>query len=247
MTVAAGTETWASTLATATAVPGTQPGPARPPRSRQPAGAIADRDDRRATSCRRRPSRSRARAPRRTTIGEAVGGRPDGLVAGRAVVPRLDAGQLPDHPVGGLDQPVGGPVDVGRLAQDLERLREEPLRRDLAAVALEPRLAELAGDAVDVVGLGLRGVMLPELDPRVRVAPVRVEEAQRRAVGRRREHRAGREVDADPDDLGRVDARAGDQASHGTVGTSRGSRRGPGAPSRGRGRRRRRARAGGHR
>ena len=78
-------------------------------------------------------------------------------------------------------------------------------------------MIELARDAVDRVGLGLRSVMFPELDPRMRVPPVCVKEAQRRAVARRREHRARREVDSDPDDLGGFDTRARDQASHGTA------------------------------
>jgi hypothetical protein len=63
------------------------------------------------------------------------------LVAGRAGVAGLDAGELPDDPVGRLDQPVGPAVDLGRLVEDLQRLAEEPLARDLAAVARQPRLA----------------------------------------------------------------------------------------------------------
>ena len=49
----------------------------------------------------------------------------------------------------------------------------------------------------------------------MRVSPVRLEEAQRRAIGRRREHRAGGEVDADADDIGGVDARPIDQPAGG--------------------------------
>ena len=76
-------------------------------------------------------------------------------------------------------QAVRGGVDLGRLVEDLERLREEPLRRDLPAVAVEPVLPGRPGDLVDAVRLGLGGVVLPELDPGVRV----------RAEGR--EHREG--------------------------------------------------------
>ena len=123
------------------------------------------------------------------------------------------AGQLPDDPVRGFEEPICGPVDIGRLAQDLESLREEPLGRDLAAISIEPRLVELAGDAVDVIRFGLRGVVLPELDPRVRVSSELVKGTQRRAIPRGRQHRARREVDPDPDDLRRIDARAGDQPS----------------------------------
>ena len=146
---------------------------------------------------------------------EAVALRPDRLVAGRAGVARLDAGELPDDPVGRLDQPVGRVVDLGRLVEDLERLREEPLGRDLAAVAGEPRLAPLGRDRVDPVGLRLRGVVLPELDPGVRVAAEAVDEAERRAVGDRRQHRARGEVDADADDVRGVDARLGEERRHG--------------------------------
>jgi hypothetical protein len=45
----------------------------------------------------------------------------------------------------------------------------------------------------------------------MRVAPQLLEHAQGRAVRQRREHRARRGVDADPDHLGRVDARLGEE------------------------------------
>ena len=72
-------------------------------------------------------------------VREPVRLRPDRLVAGRARVARLDAGQPPDDPVGRLDEPVGRRVDVRRLVEDLEALGVEPLRRDPAAVARQPR------------------------------------------------------------------------------------------------------------
>ena len=206
VTVAAGTATCASTLATATAVPARQAGPARRPR---PTGRRRAR--RRWRMSRRILVSMTSREPRieRREVGrvrEPVALRPHRLVAGRAGVPRLDAGEPPDDPVGRLDQPVGGRVDLRRLVEDLERLREEPLRRDLPAVPVQPRLARRARDRVDPVGLGLGGVVLPELHPGVRVRPEGRQLAQRRAVGRRRQHRAGREVDPDPDDVGGVDA-----------------------------------------
>ena len=40
-------------------------------------------------------------------VGESVLLRPERLVTGGAGVPGLDPGELPDHPVGGFDQPVG--------------------------------------------------------------------------------------------------------------------------------------------
>ena len=129
-------------------------------------GAIR-RDIFSSTMCSRRGSR----AAKYASDGKPSPLRPDGFVAGRAAVARLDAGQLPDHPVGGLDQTIGRLVDARSLVQDLERLRKEPLGRDLAAVTRQPRLAADPGDGVDLVGLGLGGMMLPELHPCVRVAP----------------------------------------------------------------------------
>ena len=139
-------------------------------------------------------------------VREPVLLRPERLVAGGAGVASLGAGELPDDPVGGLDQPLGAVIELGRLVEDLERLREEPLRRDLAAVPVEPRLSALCRDGVDAIGLGLSGVMLPELDPRVRFAAQLLEQAERRPVGGRRQHRARGEVDADPDHVVRGDA-----------------------------------------
>jgi hypothetical protein len=63
---------------------------------------------------------------------------PDPLVAGRADVAGLGAGQLPDDPVGGLDPAVGPRVELGVLLQELETLGELPLGGDLAAVPVEP-------------------------------------------------------------------------------------------------------------
>ena len=146
---------------------------------------------------------------------EAVFGAPDRFVAGRAVVARLDVGELPDDPVGGLDQAVRGAIDLRRLAQDLERLRKEPLRRDLASVPGQPGLPHLGRDAVDVVRLGLGGVVLPELHPRVRPVPELLEEAQRSAIGLRRQHRARCEVDGNADDRGGVYAGPGNDRRHG--------------------------------
>ena len=90
VTVAAGTETWASTLATATAVPARQP--VQPAASfaqaagRSPIGTIVPRhlvvDDRSEAGFERLEERA-VREP----VGSADQMR---LVAGRAVVPRLD-------------------------------------------------------------------------------------------------------------------------------------------------------------
>ncbi len=72
----------------------------------------------------------------------------------------------------------------------------------------------LRATALTSVRLRLRGVVLPELHPRVRVAAEIGQPAQRRPVRRRREHRARGEVDADPDDLGRADTAAASSVGH---------------------------------
>ena len=99
------------------------------------------------------------------------------LVSGGTGIARLDAGQLPDDPISRLDKAVDLGVDIGALLQDLQQLAEEPLRRDLAAVARQPRLAHLPRRLVDLVGLALRRVMLPELDISVRLVAQFIEEA----------------------------------------------------------------------
>ena len=139
-------------------------------------------------------------------VREAVPLRPHRLVAGRAGVAGLDPGQPPDDPVGGLDQPVRGRVDLGRLIEDLERLREEPLGRDPPAISTEPGLAGRLGSLVDPVGLRLRGVMLPQLDPGMRIGAQMLNVAEGRAVALDRQHGAGREVDPDADHIRRIDA-----------------------------------------
>ncbi len=162
-------ETWASTLATATAVPGGGPSSAAASLG-QPAGAAAERQDRPRHLLVDDVLEPRVERGEVGAVGEPIPLRPHRLVAGGAAVARLDAGELPDDPVGGLDQPVGAGVDLGRLVQDLERLGEEPLGRDLAAVAREPRLAARRRHRRDAFGLRLRRVVLPELHPRVRLA-----------------------------------------------------------------------------
>ena len=204
-TVDAGTATCASTLAIATAVPGSQTGPARG-LGGQPAGAgaqLADLARQLVVDQVFQPGIERLEEVVRR---EAVVLRPDALVAGGGEVARLAAGELPDDPVGCLDQPVGRRVDLGILVQDLPRLGHEPLGADFAAVAVQERVPALAGDLVELVGLGLGRVMLPQLHPGVRPVAILGQEAERRAVRHRRQHRAGGEVDAQPDHIGGVDA-----------------------------------------
>ena len=236
VTVAAGTATWASTFATATAVPGRQAGPGRR-LGGEAAGPLADRRRSRRIFVSTTSAKARVEGREVGRVGEAVALGPHRLVARGAGVPGLDAGELPDDPVGRLDQAVRGRVDLGRLVEDLERLREEPLRRDLPAVAVQPGLPGRPRDLVDAVRLGLGGVVLPELDPGVRVRAERRELAEGGAVGGGRQHRAGGEVDADADDVGGVHAGLRGRPPGRPSGARAGSRRDPGAPSRAAGRR----------
>ena len=106
---------------------------------------------------------------------------------------------------------------AGILLEQLQGLGELPLRGDPPAVAAEPRLAARRGEVGDAVGLRLRGVVAPQLDPRVRVSAPGVEPAQRRAVGEHRQHRAGGEVGADPDHRRGVDPGGGDCRRNGAA------------------------------
>ncbi len=151
--------------------------------------------------------------PARKSVAPA----PDGLVARGRGVARLNPGEPPDEPVAGLDEPVRLRVDGRRLVEDLEGLAEEPLGADLAAVAVEPALPHPARRLVDPVRLGLGRVVLPQLDPRVRLGAQLWEEAERCAVRTRGEHRASGEIDADADDVCRIDARFGKRRGHGDL------------------------------
>jgi hypothetical protein len=125
----------------------------------------------------------------------------DGLVAGGARVARLAAAQLPDDPVGAFDPAVHALVDLGVLLEDLQRLGELPLRGDSPSVARQPRLAALGGQRVDAIGLGLRGVVLPQLGVGVQAVGELGQAAQGGAVGEDRERGGGGEVGGDADDL----------------------------------------------
>ena len=167
MTVEAGTATCASTLATATAVPGRSPVQAaassvRPP-ARSPMTAIVARhllvDDVR-----------QARVERLEVgrVGEAVALRPHRLVAG-------GIGLRVSTPVS--RQTTQSAASISRSAGRRRRAPrrgsgapcEEPLGADLAAVRSSQPSPSRAGDLVDPVRLGLGGVVLPQLHPRVGV------------------------------------------------------------------------------
>ena len=129
---------------------------------------------------------------------------PDGLVARRTGIAFLLTSELEHDPVRPLEVAVGRLVDLGVLIERLPDLGEEPFGGNLAAVQVKPSLTPLAGDLVQAVGLGLRGVVLPNLDPGVGIiAPLRLH-TQRRAHFVDGQHRASSEIGADANDVLRI-------------------------------------------
>jgi len=141
----------------------------------------------------------------------------DSLVAGGAGVARFLAAQLPHHPVRRLEEAVGSVVDLRRLVENLQHLAEEPLRGNLPAVALQPAAAHLARRGVDLIGFRLGGVVLPQLDPGVRVIAQLRQPGQRRPVGFGGQDGARREVNPDADHVRRVDATLLERRRHGVL------------------------------
>ena len=136
------------------------------------------------------------------------------LVAGGAGVTDIGAAQLPHDPVGGLDPVLHPVVGLAVLLEQLQALGELPLRGDQAAVPRQPRLAPVRGQLVDPVGVGLGGVVLPELDVGMRPVGVPLDLVERGAVGEGGHHRAGGEVGRDPDHVGGIDTGRGDRRRH---------------------------------
>ena len=132
---------------------------------------------------------------------------PDRLVAGGAGVALLLAGELQDDPVGRLDEAVGGGVDLGRLVQDLQDLGEEPLGGDLAAVALRGTTRRARGrSALTRSASGWAAWCFQSLTQACGLLAKRSEKQSGWPFASIGQHRAGGEVDADADDVGRVDA-----------------------------------------
>ena len=130
---------------------------------------------------------------------------PRPLVAGRARVPGQHAGELPHNPVRAFEKTVRSGIHARRVVRDLQRLRQQPFRRDTSAVSRQPRFVALGRDRGDPVGLPLRAMVLPQFGPRVPLGLERVELAQRSPVGGRRQHGARGEVDPNPDNVGGID------------------------------------------
>ena len=239
----AGAETCASMFATATGVPGSRPVQRRRPLGRDrllrsPSGRRVARhllvDD---------VARSADRAPRSSRRDGKPSRFDQSPCSRRCSSLRVStAGQLPHDPVGSLDQPPRRARRPRGLVEDLQRLREEPLGRDLAAV---PRraTARLARAATALIrsASGWAAWCFQSFTQacgwRRRSASV----AQRRAVGGVGSIVHDGEVDADPDDVRGIDAGRGEHARDRLPRTCAGSRRDPAAPSPARARHRRRA------
>ncbi len=120
---------------------------------------------------------------------------------GSADVPRLDSCKLPNDPIGGFDEAFGSCVNIRRFLENLQRFAEEPLRGNLAAVARQPRLGHVAGGGIDLVGLRLRSMVLPQFNPGVRLAAPFRQKTQRRAIAFHRQHGAGRKINRYTNDV----------------------------------------------
>ena len=206
VTCTAGADTWASTFATATGVPGRNPVHAAAhslnPPARLPMGTML-----RDIFVVDNPLKRGLRAAKYVVGREAVSLVPHRFVACRAVISGLCSSELPDDPVCRVDEPFGS---LGRSPDPRSEFAGTSRRTTLtrsAAIAVEPWLSSRRRNLGDQVRFGLRGMVLPQLDPGVRMPAPLLEETQRGAVDSRGEHRAGREIDADTDNVARIDAR----------------------------------------
>lgn len=131
---------------------------------------------------------------------------PEGLVARHGRGARIRSGQAVHHPVAGLHQAIRRPADLGRLLQQVQKPGQHQLGGNLAAAAGKHPLAARFEDFLHAAGAALRGVVLPEHDPRVGIACKLGLHAQRTAVRIHRQHGAGGEVDPQADHVLRAHA-----------------------------------------
>ena len=126
---------------------------------------------------------------------------PGALVAGRAGVARQHAREPPDDPVRPFDE------TLCRARKPAARPRRSPAPSAAATQTRYGRRSEAAsarrvgGNAGDPIRLAAAPVVLPQLRPRVRLSSERASSQSGVARGGRRQHGAGGEVDADPDDV----------------------------------------------
>ena len=124
VTRTAGAVTWASTLATATAMPGGRPVQAAAAAVSRPAHAPSG------ANCSAHPrfgdiGKSRIEGGEEVARGIAPVDH-HRLIASRADVARLHAGELPHDPIGGLDEALAGGIDLGVFLKNLQGFAEEP-------------------------------------------------------------------------------------------------------------------------
>ena len=228
-TVAAGTALCASMMGAPTAVPGFE-AKARRHALRQSADPAAGRYDVawQLVSKIAEPGMER---------GQELSGRkpvvpiPEAFVPGRAGVADECARQLRRDPVAGLDES-GGRLEDGRiLFENLQDLREQPLRRGASAVVAQERLAPRRREIVDAIRLRLRRVVLPQLDPCVRMRRPGRRQRQRLTAAIDRQNRARGEVDADADHLRRIRRGPRQARRRPPAASTRGNRRDAAAPS----------------
>ena len=93
------------------------------------------------------------------------------------------------------------------MAQNLQNFGEYPLAGKLPAVAQKPILSPLRRKPVDFVRFGLRGMVLPQFDPCVRLVRPCLREAERRSVAVNRQERTGGEIDSERRNIPPVRAR----------------------------------------
>ncbi len=207
VTVAAGTATCASTFAIATAVPGRSPvhaaasadrPPARSPALRQIAAHLRRRRRR------RRPGRGRRRRPRPGTRRASTTS-PCSRRCTRSASRRRSAARRPSRPPRSAGRrrrrPRGPRRGSGAPSRRTTPMRSCPRsgRASACPVASATSLIRSAS--------GCAAWCFQSLTQACGFERYAGSMAERRAVGRRGQHRAGREVDPDADDVGRVDAR----------------------------------------
>ncbi len=236
VTVAAGTATWASTFATATAVPGSRPVQAGG-LGGQAAGPLADLaqvaahpgvDDVGEAGDRGRRSRP-CRGSRRASTTSPCS-RPCTRCASR---PRSAARRSSRSPRAGGPRRRRPPAP--RRGSAAPWRRTTPTRSCRRSGPARPAPVARATSLIRSAS-GCAAWCFQSLTQACGFERIGREHRQRGAVGRRREHRAGRQVDADADDVGRVDRGLADDRRDGGLAGRRGSRRRPGAPSRAAGR-----------
>jgi hypothetical protein len=122
-------------------------------------------------------------------------------------LPRIvDAGEDRRNPIGQLDPGVGGRENFGRDIAAVPNFGPKPFRRVGVAALGDELRPMLGGQRGDLGGLTMRGVVLPQPTLRVEILlPLRIE-GERAVLCVDRDGARSRRVDAEADDLGRIEA-----------------------------------------